>query len=388
MSFWCAKRTSLLYLPLLIYSFLSLLALSVWPEQPYKSLFDPVTTLALQKNALYGMMVWIIGCVSLASISKKQASAVRITLVSIWAIGTLGVLCQPWTGPLSSPNQGLWFGNPSMGVGLLAILMPHAWAMVISRVKNPWKIRALFLLTWCLTVLAIVKTRASVPIGVLGVVTAAVWISQKGMRRFYPWVVVAVLAGALVVAGKAYLGHDFWDQNGRFEIWGMAWEYFWQNANPAFGFGYASSQVMLPIEQVFSGHFHQAYFLWLHNDWLQLAVEGGWVGMACVFLALSRLLVLSYRRSALFGSLCGFVALACFNYPLRMPIHCMCLMLICGITEAYAVKKPVKSRESWLRLQRKVGERTRLKPLGETGLAGFRSHSQSLEPSKSPTPSC
>lgn len=144
---------------------------------------------------------------------------------------------------------------------------------------------------------------------------------------------VGLLAVLMCALGKFTLGSEFWDENKRFEIWRMAWDWMWINGRPSVGMGFSTSQVLIPIEQTLTGHYHGDYFLWLHNDWLQLAIEGGWVGMTCVFLSVTRLLMLSYKRPPFFAALCGFMTMGIFNYPLRMPIHCFCLVLICGMIE-------------------------------------------------------
>lgn len=337
-----AKKTSFLYLPLMLYVFLSLIALSVWPQSPYQNLLDPVTLLALQKNALYGLMIWTISLSALAAFTVECVGGASWVLACIWSIGTLSTLWLPSHGMLSPPNNGMWFGNPSMGASLLAICLPFVW-MGYSHLK--WYATVgLAPLTWLLTLLAIYRTGASVPWGVLGIVSAAFLVSWS-VKKWRTLIPIAALAVMMVLLGHHLLGKDFWDQNGRFEIWRMGWDWFRAHTPIALGAGFSSSQIMLPIEQVLTNHYHGEYFLWLHNDWLQLAIEGGYVGMACVFLALFRLVRVSFRYPSLFAGLMGFCALALFNYPLRMPIHSMCLLLIAASAEALTRFAEVPSRK-------------------------------------------
>lgn len=323
LSVWAARATSLWHLPLMIYMFASLLAVGAWPQSPYEGTVDAVTLLALQKNAFAGLAEVAIGVAFfILAASPAYARGTRVALPLLWLVGTVMILTLPLHGFESPPNNGLWFGNPSMAASLLACLLPFVWLLY----RNP----CLWLVSWLLTLLLAYRTGASVPWGILGVVTAAVWVSRNPRRMLC----LPAFAAALIALGMTLLGHDFWDPNGRLEVWSMAWEWFRLHGSLVWGMGYSTSQVLLPLEQVVTGHYHGEYFLWLHNDWLQLFIEGGIVGMACLLLSLSRLLTVAWKSPALFGSLTGFVALACFNYPLRMPIHCFCLMLIGGMVES------------------------------------------------------
>lgn len=385
-SFWAALRTSLAYLPLMLYGFLSLITMSVWPEQPYKDLFDPVTTLALQKNALYGLVVWTICVTAFASVKKKYSECILVLLSTIWASGTLGILSLPLQGTHNAVNNGMWFGNPSMGAGLLACLMPFAWALANVYVKNRRQVFFLISLSLAMTLLAIYKTRASIPWGVFGAVSFAVIVARGSVKgTSWKWTPLsfASIAVLLLITGTKLIGKDFLFDSGRFEVWQMAWAYFREHGNPAFGMGFATSQVLIPVEQVMTSHYNGSYWLWLHNDWLQLVIEGGYVGTACALLAVARLLTVSFKKPALFGSLVGFCVLAVFNYPLRMPIHCMCLVMICGVTEAYATKKSILLSQNEVRSRRRAAERNHLMPPVTTARAKSDSYNQCPEPSKS-----
>lgn len=368
MSWLCARKSSFLYFPLILYSLANLIALGVWSPSPYQQTLDPVTLLALQKNALFAILQVSALLMLFCGTKKSWQTGIIIFLTATWATGVGSVLMQPTTGIHTPSNDGLWFGNPSMGASLLACLMPFAaWAFSSTHLlKNSPRLQKVFFgLGWFLTLLAIYRTGASVPWGVLGVVTAALLLSQT--RQFLRIIIpIGGIALGMILLGKGLLGHDFWDQNGRFEIWRMAFDRFQMSADPWFGFGFSSGQTLIPIEQINTGHFHGDYFLWLHNDWLQLAVEGGYIGMFCVFLAVGRLLMVSFRQPYLFASLCGFMTLGLFNYPLRMPIHCFCLVLVCGLAEAlFKSTRSVRMRVPTLS---EAAQRSYLKPLSTSDL--------------------
>jgi O-antigen ligase len=114
----------------------------------------------------------------------------------------------------------------------------------------------------------------------------------------------------------------------------MATDWFLAHGHKAFGLGFGTTQTLLPLEQIETHHMHGQAFLWLHNDWLQLAIEGGLIGTACVGLAVGRLARVSYHKPVLAAMLAGFAVLMLFNYPLEMPFHSLVLVLVCGMAEA------------------------------------------------------
>ena len=340
-AFWSAKRTSFMYLPLFLYVTGSLCLLGVWPQGPYNETLDQVTVLAIQKNALFGLAEVSALMVLFACVKRSMGEGIEALATLIWVAGVGATLLQPLHGPHSAPNNGLWFGNPSMGASLLAILAPFV-PIVCFRISamRPRAYRVTGGIVWLLTFAAIYKTKASVPWGVLGVVTAASLLCPVLKRSSWlnflkTGLALSALAVGMVALGMWSLGHDFWDQNGRFEIWSMGYHWFKLHAHHSVGFGYSTPQILLPLEQVVTNHFHGDYFLWFHNDWLQLFVEGGWIGVLCLIPALMRIAGVSFRASALFAQLMGFVTLMLFNYPLRMPIHCLCLVLIAGLSESF-----------------------------------------------------
>lgn len=382
-SVWVARRTSFLHLPLLLYSFGELIVLAAWPQSPYQQTLDTVTLIALQKNAFYGVLE-LASCVGImALVARGRDSFMKGAVASfglIWLIGVGGTLLLPLVGDRSPPNNGLWFGNPSMGGGLLACLFPFSLDVSgLMRINSPRIIKRFLLpFFWGLTFLAVYRTKASVPWGVLGVVTAALiahTLRHRWVALLKAAVAITALALGMIFIGQHFLGYEFWNQNGRFEIWTMAWQYYRAHGNAIYGFGYSTSQIFLPLEQISTEHMHGQTFLWLHNDWLQLAIEGGFVGMFCIFLSLGRLLKAAWATSAGLASLAGFVTLAAMNYPLRMPIHCYCLAVLCGLIErqewvfrSFGTSDPMPSRSA---------RKNHSLPVERTDPARLRSYSQS-----------
>jgi hypothetical protein len=336
LSAWVSSKTSWFYFPLMAYAMLWLVYLGAWPQNLYALDLDPVSVLAVQKTALFGLVQLAAGAVFFAYLAKRRPFWSRVFLAALWALGTIALLRLP-----RPQDNGLWFGNPSMGAGLLACLLPFVWGIFPAQ--------SLRIAAWLLTLVMIYKTKTSVPWGVLGVTTGVFLMAYMPRKaRFLTLLHVLFMGVLMLSAGQRLLGADFWDQNGRFEIWRMAFDWMRAHGSLLLGMGYSSTQTLLPLEQAATGHFHGDYFLWLHNDWLQLFIEGGLLGMACLALAVGRLLWLAWASPTLLSGLAGFMTLGLFNYPLRMPIHCYCLVLICGVIEyarsAYPKRVPCAGR--------------------------------------------
>jgi len=338
---WVARRTSWFYFPGLLYCLVSMLAIAAWPYQPFLRSYDIITLMALQKNAFSGVLE-VVACTALfALITQSMKRGILVFLSLVWAVGTFALVTLPHPA-----LNGLWFGNPSMAAGLLACLLPIAWGFTAGTIcRNNFRAKMAFMCgSWLLTLLMIWRTEASVPWGVLGVTTAAVFVARTPRKA---WLLsglgTLLLAGLMLLVSHKLLGGALWGDSGRFMIWRMAIDCWDKSGSTLLGMGFSTSQILLPIQQVTTNHFGGEYFMWLHNDWLQILTEGGIVGWLCIAPAVARLASVAWPRPALFGALMGFCTLGLFNYPLRMPIHCLCIVLVCGLAEAL-VRKP--SRET------------------------------------------
>ncbi len=62
---------------------------------------------------------------------------------------------------------------------------------------------------------------------------------------------------------------------------------------------------------------HFNAFFWLHNDWLQVLIETGWLGLAITASVVIVALVKAKRSPAVFASLATYAAIAVIQMPLR-----------------------------------------------------------------------
>ena len=207
-----------------------------------------------------------------------------------------------------------------MGGALLACLLPLVWEEIAATL--PWAI-----LAWVLTALMAWRTQASIPVGVLGVVTVAYWL-PKALK--HAWIPAAFLAGYISME-HWLLGRDLFDPNGRVPIYKLAMEYTQNHGLFLTGWGVGATQALMPILQQQTGTRLGNYFIWLHSDWLQTLTELGIPGL--LFALLAAWVLFSKSRGAPRAALLGFMGMACFDYPLRLPLTAFCLLLTCCLIE-------------------------------------------------------
>lgn len=320
LSVCAAKKTSWFYFPMMAW----VLCVSTFDafelnHSPLAEIFRPDVLQLLEKNSLYTLMTAVAAIWTFSIFESSWYDGVQLMLASMWAIGTAAYLIIP-----DLPNHGWQFGNPSMGASLLVCLLPFVW----DRFRLVW----MDVVFWLLTALAIYRTHTSIAVGILAVVTVIYWLPKvEPIARH----VFLILVGCAFVIQHALSRKVLLDTNGRYPVWELAYTWTRDHGMIWTGIGAGSIQTIMPILQVQNGVRLPDFFIWLHSDWLQVLVEFGWIGLAFALLALGRLMwkaILS-GRSGRIASLVGFSALAVFDYPIRLPIHFFCLLMICSLIE-------------------------------------------------------
>ena len=163
------------------------------------------------------------------------------------------------------------------------------------------------------------------------------WFRLRGdARRFMIAPPLLCLSLLPLVKPNVFLGRD------RYELWSLAIEDFWQGANHWFGYGHGTYKYLGPQIQItnnYWGPFGKEVYLWLHNDWLQIFFEGGYIGFALSLLLYFDLLRIFYCRRL--GSYCAatliFGFIMCTQYPLELPVFALFGFFL--IIKAYSVKQ-------------------------------------------------
>lgn len=170
-----------------------------------------------------------------------------------------------------------------------------------------------------LTLLAVLFSKSSTPLGafVIGVVALHLR-SPKSLLA--PWrLLVAFLAGLLLLALGYSLDPLLFSSQGRVEAWGVFMQTWCKTFPVFFGSGPGTFSSLAIETQLQKNYMVGQYYLYLHNEWLQILYETGLIGLTLVSSLFALSLYKSFKRSdhytvaALlsFGSGCFLV------FPLR-----------------------------------------------------------------------
>ncbi len=224
-------------------------------------------------------------------------------LVTLVAVFVTAVFAHPTL-------QVLFFSNPSMAGVFLALTLFDA-----------------SLLTRILVTLAIVLLGALTP--------ALVWFAVNfwQSKKRAMWVFLgAALSPLYFLLPK---GSD----NGRFQLWGWMTEWFSQQsiAHILFGMGPGTTWVWLPVVEQSHGVDLSSgpVFSWLHNDWLQIVLEFGAIGLLLGTFVFYKFFACASKKNQ--AVLVGFAVAMMTNFPMHWPLHMLVLWAVIREEAVYAI---------------------------------------------------
>jgi len=194
------------------------------------------------------------------------------------------------------------------------------------------------------------KSRAGIFGGVIGFLTFALLMrSSTGELPRSFWVIISVIV-AMVSFYSFKIGIDpvlerflrIGKETTRLDIWRDSMAMI---KDHPFGIGLATFKDVFPVYNV--SHFTENRFIYLHNDYLQLLVEAGWIGFLALVGGFYIFLVKTFlkirymhlqsdpmRFFLSIGALSGLVSIAFhsfFDFNLHMPANCVYFVMLIGI---------------------------------------------------------
>lgn len=150
------------------------------------------------------------------------------------------------------------------------------------------------------------------------------------MRRW-----IYVVPALLGIAALPFAGHFMSSAHpdaGRIEAWTRFMEWWGANVNHYFGSGIGTFLWIGPAID----HLKEPLFMQMHNDWLQILFEMGYVGWFLVWMAFTYLLMSCFKRPNLFAMLIGMAVFGVTYHPLRYFLSA--LLLLCIVREIVEVE--------------------------------------------------
>lgn len=276
-----------------------------------------ISQIDIMGHAARAMLVFFI-C-SVFSIFFQTHRLIR-PLIAVTAINTLLSVFQGYVLGLPNYLSSGFLPNSSMHASMIAIVLPLAIFDFFGS-SEAWfrRICAAFILA---SPLAIIHSESS--IGFMAYIVAIAAYGFLLLKHFtgarFAFVFSTVIL--LVFASFGTYIDPQWSsftQISRFKLWPAIPDYWLDHGSLWVGVGLGSfrhfGSVIQTATQVEVGH----WWLWAHNDWLQILFETGLLGFTSALLVFVAAMWSAYRANlGLFVSLISIGVVSFGNYPLRL----------------------------------------------------------------------
>lgn len=216
---------------------------------------------------------------------------------------------------VESPTLRIGFlNNASMAGCFTACTFPY---LVFKKTKRHiiFDMVALVSSIW-----AIFLVRSSIPLATFGVVIFSYILVSDNFSNMKNKILTGIVTILTITGAGILFIPDIMKDSGRYEIWSTVYGWWSRNVNQWFGIGNGEWIYLGPkIQREFKIETGPP-FGWAHNDWLQILIELGYVGLFFTSLLFVYALLRCYikRRNYEFSALCGLGFTALLNFPLRL----------------------------------------------------------------------
>lgn len=208
-------------------------------------------------------------------------------------------------------------GNRSIGASFVAVWFFYSFHFLFKRYQKKGSQLGWF--ETCLGPLVFVTGLLSLFISHSGIsyfalMLGALWLWVR-LEVKWRWVFAFAL---LIAISAAVVKSNVYTALSRYDAWPMFLGFWNQNFSPWFGSGLGTFKFWGPASQI-QNHFQEGqYWLWAHNDWLQIYLELGYVGAALALATWGFALWKTRTRFFLQASILSLGVVMCGNYPLHV----------------------------------------------------------------------
>lgn len=172
-----------------------------------------------------------------------------------------------------------------------------------------------------LPLIAIVKTGGSTGYFVLFGACLALLVST---RKF--WLVIFLYL--IIWAGVYFNKGSFLNPETRIEQWKILFNWWMDNSDHWIGTGIGSFEWLGPMAQWAAGN-SSAVFLFMHNDFLQMLFEGGYIGIFLFLLVWAKVGLNAFKTPWLFASFAAISVCMLTQFPMRWFLSQLFMTAIC-----------------------------------------------------------
>jgi hypothetical protein len=254
-------------------------------------------------------------------------SQYRLHRFTLWFFPTLGVLnalytCVGVIFGFSKLSDGYGYSGivdyPSVN-GVLTVVCYYLLLPFLSKHQKA--------VATVLTLLAILASKSSTPLGAF--IVGAIALGCKTWKT----ALTAAAAGVLLLSLGYAFDHQLFNPQGRVEAWGIFMS-VWSETFPLFfGSGPGTFSSLAIETQLAKNYMVGHYYLFMHNEWLQVLYETGLIGLFFVVGIFTLALYKSFKRSDHYtvAALVSYGAASLLVFPLRyfwgalLAVHLICL---------------------------------------------------------------
>jgi len=330
-SYFCAKRV---HWSLGLFTLSTLLSsMTLFGLQAYDKSFPIHLRNYLGFLGAYGAFSYMLLGVTAIQIGANWRKSCLLAYALLCQITAFVVIFQ-YLGAFSLTYEGGWFGNRSIGASFMAIAYP----IVLDWCRKQGDKRVSFLHGLPIPTAVIMTTST---VSYIALIISVIWYFYSVYRSKVKLWMVGVftsLATALGIVSTHFIFFDsggnsagFFSHNWRWIFWEKYLEWFFANANPWLGLGNgAMRHYAIQVQVLNNLNLENGYWFHTHNDWLQLFMEQGIIGLgSALILALSAIFVAFKAKSHALGAcvVCYCVVLG-GNYPTNLAFGAISGMLI------------------------------------------------------------
>ncbi len=253
------------------------------------------------------MALLFFSCIGLSL--ENEYFKMILPLLSIVALGDALIMLfriSPHLGELWGFMQAWWvMTNASLDACFIAIMSP-----VIGAVTEN-KLIKFFLLFFVFV--AILVTKSNTALMVFLSTNTIVLLREK---KFKSVGLVAVISIISIVPLYYFFGMKFAENYGRFGNWQTMMGFWKDNINHVLGSGPGTYWVYAQSLQAHK--VGDVVFTWMHDDWLQVLFEQGYIGLVSVLFLYGMMIYKSFKQPILFSMVIGFGLISLTMYPLHL----------------------------------------------------------------------
>jgi len=281
------------------------------PLTPFARDYSLEGSLVLRQACASATIYAVLIAVPVLFLSRGSVEKLAVAMSALCPLGCFMLL---WNLFFHGTRVGILDAS-SIGMFLVVILYPAFLHMIVGpliKLKARWLTIVAVSLSVMVPVVCVVSKSATAVLGISIAIIVYSFVYKKVLIS-----AALILVMPILLAGYLTQGKSFYTGKARIKMASLAIEHVQKSNSQTWGTGVGTFRVLGPAIQMKKWR-GPGFFLWLHNDWVQLWFEFGWVGLILVLLISLKALILSREQAWLVSSLVAYGFVMCVQMPLRL----------------------------------------------------------------------